>query len=76
MVSFFIYRYTSSPDTGYVAEVSYEGTPIYPATLPKRPKRRNQQQGRLTSKRNKNSSSNDYKSLKDDVKLKFFSESN
>ena len=25
-----IFRYTVSKETGYVAEVSYEGTPVYP----------------------------------------------
>ena len=35
-ISFF--RYTVSAETGYVAEVSYEGTPVYPpAPEPKKP---------------------------------------
>ena len=28
--TFYIFRYTVSAETGYVAEVSYEGTPVYP----------------------------------------------
>ena len=32
------FRYTVSAETGYVAEVSYEGTPVYPpAPEPKKP---------------------------------------
>jgi hypothetical protein len=34
----FFFRYTVSAETGYVAEVSYEGTPVYPpAPEPKKP---------------------------------------
>ena len=32
----YIFRYTVSAETGYVAEVSYEGTPVYPAKKVKR----------------------------------------
>ena len=32
----FNFRYSVSAETGYVAEVSYEGTPVYPPAPPKK----------------------------------------
>merc|ERR1712038_135918 len=85
-----IVTYTSSAETGYVAEVRYEGTPVFPAVAvaPKSERLvqpvvgvRSQQtlQGRRPgrpniAKRNENSSADEYND-QPNVELKFFSES-
>ena len=85
--SYFYSRYSSSAATGYVAEVRYEGTPVFPdivaapksERLQQRPAaadpRRPQQGGRPISKRNENSLPNEFDNGPD-VALKFFSQTN
>jgi len=82
-----IVTYSSSAATGYVAEVRYEGTPVFPdivaapksERLQQRPAaadpRRPQQGGRPISKRNENSLPNEFDNGPD-VALKFFSQTN
>ena len=84
-----IYRYTSSAATGYVAEVRYEGTPVFPGVVGapqseklRRPsqggqaQRRPQQGGRPINKRNENSTPAEFNEEPLDVELKFFSDTN
>ena len=84
---YFHSRYSSSAATGYVAEVRYEGTPVFPdiiaapksERLQQRPAaadpRRPQQGGRPINKRNDNSTPAEFNNGPD-VELKFFSDTN